>query len=80
MRCQYKVGRMKQKKDQHITYPSHNDNSCTAALNNNILHRPGPVPVNLQSCIAVYKYQVASSELLIAQVCTGIDVSISAIN
>lgn len=34
--------------------------------------------MNLQNCIAVYEYQVTGSELLIAQICTGIEVSISA--
>lgn len=51
-------------------YTANNNHPSAAALDNNILHGPGPVPVYLNGCVAVYKDQVACSELLIPEICT----------
>lgn len=54
-----------------ITYSSDNNNTRSAALDNDILHGPRPIPVDLKSCVTIHKYQMAGCELLITQVCTA---------
>ena len=51
--------------DRCVTYSADNDNTGAATLNDDILHSPCPVPMDLERCVAVYKYQMASSKLLV---------------
>ena len=50
------------------TYASGNNQSSSARFNDDILHCPCPVPVNLKSGLAVNEYQVTRGELLISKV------------
>jgi hypothetical protein len=51
-----------------IAYSADYYDACSAGLDNGILHGPCPIPVDLQSSVAIYKDQMARGKLLVSKV------------
>lgn len=57
-------------KEQGITYSANNDKTLATVVDNNVLHGPCPIPMDLHGGLTSLEDDSAGCELLVAHVCT----------